>query len=273
MELEKAAIVEFVIGANAQQEKVVYAIADVPSHRLFPGGDETGAAPGLRGQKMPAWGALGNHARRRAGKLLKCGDGPIKNILAQDVNQNARALEDLGRPKVRGKGVFLRRCHGHYCSNSHVPPLRIRSRAVALSLSKENVPNEDAASYTPTTVSCAAYVCTGIETGSCSHWRSRRERTRLLRDVLGSSLSCTARLSNSRMRSFALCSCDFEFPTEQSSSSAISWCSYPSTSCSRKIVRYPSGSSLIARASAMRSTEPARRSSRLPYSRRTVFAS
>ena len=40
-----------------------------------------------------------------------------------------------------------------------------------------------------------------------------------------------ASCSNSRSRTRALCSCDFEFPIEQPMISAISLCSYPCTSC------------------------------------------
>lgn len=47
--------------------------------------------------------------------------------------------------------------------------------------------------------------------------------------------------SNCRNRIRALCNCDFDVPTVTFSISAISSCSYPSTSCRTKTVRYPGG--------------------------------
>src|ERR1700674_3674407 len=62
----------------------------------------------------------------------------------------------------------------------------------------------------------------------------------------------------SRIFIFALWSCDFEFPMEQCSSSAISRCAYPSTSCRSKICRHPPGSSSMARRNTIRSIAPQR---------------
>src|SRR5882724_4182699 len=52
-----------------------------------------------------------------------------------------------------------------------------------------------------------------------------------------------------RSRNFirALCNWDLLFPIEHPTKVAISLCSYPSTSCSTKIVRYPGGSASTAR--------------------------
>src|SRR6185295_311995 len=50
-------------------------------------------------------------------------------------------------------------------------------------------------------------------------------------------------------RSFmrALCTCDFDVPSETPRIFATSRCSNPSTSCSRNAARYPSGKAAIAR--------------------------
>src|SRR5438876_3804649 len=45
----------------------------------------------------------------------------------------------------------------------------------------------------------------------------------------------------------ALCNCDLLLPIEQPTIPAISLCSYPSTSCSTKTIRYPGGRFSIAR--------------------------
>src|SRR5205085_7419401 len=63
-------------------------------------------------------------------------------------------------------------------------------------------------------------------------------------------------LRRSRNFNLALCSCDLLLPIEQPTSSAISLCSNPSTSCRTKIDRYPGGSASIARCSCKRSIEP-----------------
>ena len=74
---------------------------------------------------------------------------------------------------------------------------------------------------------------------------------------------------SSRIFIFALWSCDFEFPMEQCSSSAISRCAYPSTSCRSKICRHPPGSSSMARPRAIRSIAPRRFRSSFSTSRLT----
>lgn len=61
----------------------------------------------------------------------------------------------------------------------------------------------------------------------------------------------------------ALCNWDLELPTEQPRKFAISRCSYPATSWSRKMRRYPFGNSDRARFNANRSTHPANRTSLL----------
>src|SRR6185437_4014442 len=73
--------------------------------------------------------------------------------------------------------------------------------------------------------------------------------------------------SRSRIFILALCSCDFEFPIEHPIMVAISLCSYPSMSCSTKMVRYPGGRCSIARSKFTRSIEPAKFWSRAPISR------
>src|SRR5437868_13730347 len=78
----------------------------------------------------------------------------------------------------------------------------------------------------------------------------------------------SALLCFSRSRSFilALCSCDLLLPMEHPIISAISLCSYPSMSCSTKMMRYPGGRFSIARSKFTRSIEPASTLSRAPIS-------
>src|SRR4029077_13850058 len=64
----------------------------------------------------------------------------------------------------------------------------------------------------------------------------------------------------------ALCNCDLLFPIEQPTIAAISLCSYPSTSCSTKIVRYPGGSRSTASCNRNRYTDPASLGSSAPKS-------
>src|SRR5215472_9486964 len=80
----------------------------------------------------------------------------------------------------------------------------------------------------------------------------------------------SALLSFNRSRSFmrALCNCDLLLPMEQPIISAISLCSYPSISCSTKMIRYPGGRLSMARSRFTRSMEPARTLSRAPMSLR-----
>src|SRR5207244_12219005 len=54
----------------------------------------------------------------------------------------------------------------------------------------------------------------------------------------------------------ALCNCDLLLPIEQPTIPAISLCSYPSTSCSTKTIRYPGGRFSIALCNCNLSTEP-----------------
>src|SRR4051812_22957474 len=78
----------------------------------------------------------------------------------------------------------------------------------------------------------------------------------------------SALLNLSKSRSFirALWSCDLLFPIEHPIISAISLCSYPSMSCSTKMMRYPGGRFSIARSRFTRSIEPASTLSRAPMS-------
>src|SRR5579864_973647 len=78
----------------------------------------------------------------------------------------------------------------------------------------------------------------------------------------------SARFILSRSRNFirALCSCDLLFPIEQPIIVAISLCSYPSTSCSTKIVRYPGGNRSTAFCNLSRSTDPDNTGSSAPKS-------
>src|SRR5438067_3092482 len=78
----------------------------------------------------------------------------------------------------------------------------------------------------------------------------------------------SALLCFNRSRSFirALCSCDLLLPMEHPIISAISLCSYPSMSCSTKMMRYPGGRFSIARSRLTRSIEPASTLSRAPIS-------
>src|SRR5947209_19701418 len=78
----------------------------------------------------------------------------------------------------------------------------------------------------------------------------------------------SALLSFSRSRSFmrALCNCDLLFPIEHPIISAISLCSYPSTSCKTKMILYPGGRLSIARSRFTRSIDPASTLSLAPIS-------
>src|SRR5262249_24030575 len=80
----------------------------------------------------------------------------------------------------------------------------------------------------------------------------------------------SALLSFNSSRSFmrALCNCDLLLAMEQPIISAISLCSYPSTSCNTKMMRYPGGRLSMARSRLTRSMEPARTLSRARMSLR-----
>ena len=73
-------------------------------------------------------------------------------------------------------------------------------------------------------------------------------------------------LSDSRSFMRALCNCDLLLPMEHPTMVAISLCSYPSTSCSTKILRYPGGSASTARCSRSRSMDPDKTGSCAPSS-------
>src|SRR5262249_15116478 len=76
----------------------------------------------------------------------------------------------------------------------------------------------------------------------------------------------SALLSFNKSRSFmrALCNCDLLFPIEHPIISAISLCSYPSTSCSTKMILYPGGRLSMPRSRVTRSIDPASTSSLAP---------
>src|SRR5207237_9075420 len=58
--------------------------------------------------------------------------------------------------------------------------------------------------------------------------------------------------SNARSLNRALCTCDFDVPSAIPNTSATSRCSSPSTSCSTKAARHPSGSCASARSRSIR---------------------
>lgn len=64
----------------------------------------------------------------------------------------------------------------------------------------------------------------------------------------------------------ALCNCDLLLPREHPNIAAISWCSYPSTSCKTKIVRQPRGRPAIALVKSNRLIDPANLASSSPDS-------
>src|SRR5260370_17064168 len=70
------------------------------------------------------------------------------------------------------------------------------------------------------------------------------------------------RISRSFIR--ALCNCDLLFPIEHPTIPAISLCSKPSTSCSKKIVRYPGGNASTALMTCTPPTAPPTPGSQAP---------